>query len=673
MFVRSVLTRANGAAGGVAYRLVHSVRLGPGKTRQVVLCHFRAGLEQRVPKPHWRRLAASIKDRLAGQLPLPPATDARPEDTALAERIAAETDAVAPLVRQRLRSADFDLGFHVADDSRPGRGETPVAVLPSTLHHCDVREVGAARLLQRQADRLGLRRCLRGCGLGPRQARLGVAQILARALHPASERETLRWLQRDSALPELLGLEPSALAKDGLCQAADALWKRHAAIESALFQRERQLFGLQPRIVFYDLTNTYHTGRPQHALAARGRSKQKRHEAPLVTLGLLLDGEGFPRRSEVLAGNVGEATTLKSAIGRLDLEGEERPTVVFDGGIVSAKNLRWLRQQGLHWVTVERQRQAAPERDPDTVWTSAGGRELKVWRLGPEEVEPKKGKAKKGKAKGVDESGNGVGPEARLCVWSPARDRDERALLERQRQRYEEQLQSLHEGLSTPRRLKNYAKVVRKVGRLERQFKAVSSQYKVTVEKGEKGRARTVRWEPSERYRQRERVQGTTLLRTSRVEWGDARVVAEYCRLAEIEATFRSFKEELGLRPLYHRLEHRVAGHLFVTVLAYHVVHGLRQGLKRKGVGYSWRSIRERMRTWVRLTSAMRTAGGKVWSQRQDVDPNHDQARIATPAGVAFRRHRWTLPLDSGRVLAASGGEVEEQQSVVTTNTTKTS
>ena len=670
MFVRLVRTRPQGAASGLSYRLVHSLRLGPGKRRQIVLAHFRAGLEQRVPRPHWRRLAAAIKDRLAGQSALPPAADSSPAEAALADRIAAEAEAVAPQVRQRLRSAAFDLGFEVADDPRPGgRAERPVPVLPSTLHHSDVREVGAARLLQHQARLLGLRDCLAACGLRPRHVRLGLARILARALHPASERETLRWLQHDSGLPELLGLEPSDLARDALYAAADALWERHDELESALFARERQLFSLQPRIVFYDLTNTYHTGRPGHALAARGRSKQKRHEAPLVTLGLLLDRDGFPRRSEVLAGNVGEATTLRGAIKRLDLAGGERPTVVFDGGITSAANLRWLRKRGLHWVTVERQREAAPERDPDTLWTSAGGRELKVWRLEPEECVPEKNEApekgeaaeegdapEKGEAEkegGAEEEG--VGPEARLCVWSPARDRDERALLERWRKRYEEQLQSLHEGLTTPRRLKSYDKVVRKAGRLEQQYKLVASQYKVTVEKGEKGRAAAVRWEPSQGYLQRERVRGTSLLRTSRVEWGDERIVAEYCRLAEIEATFRSFKEELGLRPLYHRLERRVAGHLFLTVLAYHVVHALRQRLKGKGISYSWRSIRERMRTWVRLTSAMRTAAGKVWTQRQDVDANPGQARIAAAAGVRFRRHRWTLPLDPGRVTAGGG------------------
>ncbi len=405
------------------------------------------------------------------------------------------------------------------------------------------------------------------------------------------------------------------------------------------------------------MTNTCHTGRPRHPLAARGRSRQKRHEAPLVTLGLLLDGEGFPRRSEVLAGNVGEATTLQAAIERLDLGGEERPTVVFDSGIVSAENLQWLREQGLHWVTVAREREASPDRAPDTLWTSATGRELKTWRLGPE---PEAGKDAGKGGQQSDAGRRGEEAEVRLCVWSPSRDRDERAPLARQRKRFEAQLQSLHAGLTTPRRLKSYDKVLLKVGRLQRQYKQVASHFQVTLEPGEKGRARAVRWKPSKRCRKRERVRGTSLLRTSRMDWGDGRIVREYCRLAEIESTFRAMQEELGLRPLYHRLEKRVCGHLFVTVLAYHVVHALRRRLKNRGIHLSWWSIRERMRTWVRLTTTMPTADGKVWSQRQDVDPNNEQARIATAAGVRFRRHRRSLPLEPTTLATDTAKEDEE-------------
>ena len=93
-------------------------------------------------------------------------------------------------------------------------------------------------------------------------------------------------------------------------------------------------------------------------------------------------------------------------------------------------------------------------------------------------------------------------------------------------------------------------------------------------------------------------------------------------------------------------------------------------GMARRGtwIGYNWGSIRKRMRTWVRLTTAMRTAEGKVWSQRQDVDPNNEQARTAAAAGLSFRRHRRLLPLDSGKILGTGEDRGEMQQSVVTAN-----
>ena len=656
VFVRRVETRAEGAASGVSYRLVHSRRLGPRKVRQIVLAYFPAGLEERVPKTHWKLLAASIQRRLSGQAALLDQLGEDPEQRALAERIEAEAEQVAPVARRRLLDADFDIGFKVVDDPRPaGPREKPLAVLPSTLRHTDVREVGAARLLHGQAQALGLRECLAACGLRPRYVRLALAQILARALHPASERETLRWLRDDSALGELLGLRPGDLAKDALRAAADALWKQRGRIESAVFARERALFGLRSRIVFYHLTNTCHTGLPGHDHAAHRRSQQQGHEAPLVTLGLLLDGAGFPRRSEVLAGNVGEARTLQAAIERLRLGAGERPTVVFNGGIVSAETPCWLRERGLHWITMDRQRQAVPERAPDTPRASVGTPGLKVWRL------------RDGERASADRSA--AGEEVRLCVWSPARDKGGQSILDRKRKRYEAALQSLHEGLSVPRRLKSYAKVVRKVGRLEREYKLVASQYTVTVEAGEKGKAQAVRWEPNRRYGKRERLRGASLLRTSRADWTDSRIVREYCRLADIEATFQSFKEERGLRPLSHRPAKRVAVHLFVTVLAYHVVHALRRDLKRKGITYSWRSIRERMRTWVRLTTVMRTAEEHVSSQRQDMDPNNEQARIAAAAGVRFRRHRQLLPVESERIVPNQGSkEGKMQQNVVSAN-----
>ena len=91
-----------------------------------------------------------------------------------------------------------------------------------------------------------------------------------------------------------------------LYRAADVLVKHQGAIEAALFDRVRDIFGFEATVTLYDLTNTYfeglETGNPK---AKRGHSKEKRSDCPLLTLGLILDGSGFVRRSQVFAGNAG--------------------------------------------------------------------------------------------------------------------------------------------------------------------------------------------------------------------------------------------------------------------------------------------------------------------------------------------------------------------------------
>lgn len=111
---------------------------------------------------------------------------------------------------------------------------------------------------------------------------------------------------------------------------------------------------------FYNPTNVFYYGRPRGDYQ-RGRSKQKRHNSPRVTLGLTLDTEGIPRRSETLPGNVFKPGTLAEAIRHLErLPQDEgaRPTVVMDTGLSSEQTIAWLRQRGYSWITVRRRTEA---------------------------------------------------------------------------------------------------------------------------------------------------------------------------------------------------------------------------------------------------------------------------------------------------------------------------
>jgi transposase len=104
-----------------------------------------------------------------------------------------------------------------------------------------------------------------------------------------------------------------------LYRVSDLLIKNLDKIEKALFSKVKTLFSLPVTVTLYDLTNTYFEGEmADNSQAARGHSKEKRSDCPIVTLGLMLDSSGFIRHSHMFAGNVSEPTTLESMLAGLD-------------------------------------------------------------------------------------------------------------------------------------------------------------------------------------------------------------------------------------------------------------------------------------------------------------------------------------------------------------------
>ncbi|MDD1626685.1 MAG: hypothetical protein LUQ26_04300 [Methylococcaceae bacterium] len=109
--------------------------------------------------------------------------------------------------------------------------------------------------------------------------------------------------------------------------------------------------------------------------------------------------------------------------------------------------------------------------------------------------------------------------------------------------------------------------------------------------------------------------------------------------LTEIEATFRSLKTDLGLRPVYHHKEDRVTGHLLITLLAYHLVHTLRYQLKQQGIQLSWGSIRNIMSTQQRITITLPTDDSKT------IQPAHNNPS-RSEAETTIRRLEYQIRSD---------------------------
>ena len=608
MFIRATKTHSVGGQPGYSCRLVQSVRCGAAVQQKTLL---NLGTDYAVPRALWADVAAHAERLLRGQSAL--------FEVAHEVRLAAED-----LVR-RLRARGFA--------SEQPAAEQPVSVQLHTLAHCDARSVGGERLALQALQQLRLPALLREAGASQRDAAIATALVMARMLHPSSAREAQRWLRDHSSTLELLGLDTSggvSLAK--LYRIGDLLWKHRDALQAGLFARERDLLGLPRTIVFYDLSNTHYSGRENAGLRRCGKSKQKRNDCPLVSLAMALDGFGFPRRCEILAGNVSEPGTLQPLLERLDderQEGAPRPTVVCDAGLASAANLSWLREQGWHWICVSREAKPQPPAgEPTARLETSGGYCVRAWPLPAETAQD-----------AAQEAGQEPA-ELRVYALSEGRLRTAESILQRQRERFEQALQSLHEGLSKPRCVKQLAAVQRQVGRLLEQYKAVAAQYKVEVLAGEQERATAVRCTPNPQYAAADAAAGAYVLRTSHIDWDVAQVLRSYWELSEVEATFRSLKSELGLRPIWHRLDRRVAAHLFVAVLAYHGVHLLRTQLRAHGLHWSWQSLRARLAGWMRVTTSVQAADGQLLCSRQDVQPGAEAVRIAQAAGLAVRAHR---------------------------------
>jgi len=180
-----------------------------------------------------------------------------------------------------------------------------------SLENERIRPVGAEYVSLSYFKKLEIDKCLSECGFSKRQMEVATLLIIGRMVSPGSERHTHQWAQNLSALDELLGTDFSSLSLNTLYKMCDKLLENKDVIEKHLREKEHDLFGLDEKIILYDLTNTFLEGQAASNPKAKfGRSKEKRSDCRLLTLGLVIDGNGFPKTSKVFAGNQSEPKAL---------------------------------------------------------------------------------------------------------------------------------------------------------------------------------------------------------------------------------------------------------------------------------------------------------------------------------------------------------------------------
>jgi len=455
---------------------------------------------------------------------------------------------------------------------------------------------------------------MRQCGFEDKLTELGfnrpqiaaaVGNVVGRMARPGSELSTHAWLQKRSALGELIEFDFESMDLNRLYRASDALYRHRDALQDHLFVAAKSLFGYADTVTLYDLTNTYFEGiAASIEKAARGRSKEKRSDCPLVTLAVVLDGSGFVRRSRVFAGNASEPQTLQGML--TDLSAPKGAAVVMDAGIATEANLAWLKTNGYHYVVVSRKRERQFDPEMATEVQTAGDVTIKIHRV----VDADKG-------------------EALLYCHSPAREQKDRAIDDTKSSRFEAALQKLTDGLSKTAGAKELGKVMERVGRAKQRYARAAQHYQVHVIADESGEnVAAITWEKNVKPGSAAMYPGVYCLRTTLIELDDATLWRTYTMLTNLESVFRSLKTDLGLRPIYHHLERRVEGHLFITVLAYHFVHTLRLQLKAQGIDDAWDTLRETLSSQQRITTTLQRRDGRAVHVRKSTRPEPHQQKI---------------------------------------------
>jgi transposase len=390
-----------------------------------------------------------------------------------------------------------------------------------------------------------------------------VLQVLVvnRLLDPGSELRVHQQWFLASAMDELLGVDFAVAEKDRLYRCLDRLVEHKRALFVWLWQKWADLFHADFEVLLYDLTSTYFEGEMDEApKAKRGYSRDGRPDCVQVIIALVITPDGFPLAYEVLDGNTSDRTTLRQFLDMIEQTyGKARRTWVMDRGIPTEALLTEMRdpsRQMAYLVGTSKGKITQYERQ----WLEL------PWQKVRDSVEVKL----------FEQDG-----ELYVLAKSDGRRRKEIAIRRKRLVRLLRKLRAMRRSLpSRDRLLMRIGAAKTDAGRafgfVEIQVPAVGQP--VTRESFQFRVAKS-------KLTAAEQRDGHYLLRSNLTGEDPAVLWSRYVQLTQIEAVFRTLKSDLGIRPIYHHLQHRIDAHILIAFLAYCLQVTLKNRLMRHAPG----------------------------------------------------------------------------------------
>jgi len=393
------------------------------------------------------------------------------------------------------------------------------------------RPAGGAYLLKALWDRLHIGTCLKAA-LKDREFTAPVEQALFamvanRALSASSKLAIEQW----AAEEVFRGGDESPLQVQHFYRAMDFLLEHAEAIQKEVFWSTASLLNLTVDLIFFDTTNTYfEIEEPGPSeLKAYGKSKEKRDDLPLVTVGLAVTREGIPVRCWVLPGNQHDSQRVAQVQQDLNNCKLGRVVWVMDRGMTSDENRRILQKAGGQYILGEKLR---GNHMSEMALSHPGRFKVVADHLQVKQVHV----------------GEGTGRRRYVIAYNPQPAEADRITREKNLERLRCEL----EALNGKKRKKPECRLLLHPSRGRYVKELKSGKFKIDLAK----------------VKQEEALDGKYLLSTSDESLSVEDVALGYKQLLEVERAFRTLKSSLSLRPIFHSKDDRIRSHVLICWLA---------------------------------------------------------------------------------------------------------
>jgi transposase len=483
-----------------------------------------------------------------------------------------------------LRRLAASINRHFGDGDGPDAGtDAGAAGGAAPLEVIDARSVGATWLLDGLWQRLEVGAAIRAATDARRfttnMERVLFALVANRAVAPMSKLSAAEWVCADAAIPGL-----STMDEDHAYRAMDLLVDAdtHARVQESVFFAVANLLNLEVDLLFFDTTSTYFERDDEEdgpdAFRRFGHSKDHRPDLPQIIIGLAVTKEGIPVRCWCWPGNSNDQQVLAEVKDDLRDWKLGRVITVVDRGFSSADNLAYLRRAGGHYIAGMRMRDGNPL--VEQVLSRQGRYQQVKDNLRVKEVR-------------LD------GHDARFVICHNP-------------EQAERDAQQRHDAIT-----RINAELARITDQRARDAKRPRGDKTRTRNEAAHVRAECAlrdhptlgRWltqQPNGRLKvnttkvkAEARLDGKYLIATSDPHISAEDTALGYKNLLEAERGFRDLKSTLLLRPVFHRLEHRIRAHVLICWLAL-----LLTRVAERGTSQTWRNINRQLGRIVHVTLA---------------------------------------------------------------------